>query len=190
MTALPIPKNCQLDEADIYDILARAPGWNDMSIARRQELQLDLLSALDEREINPFAESLLETAVERWRENLMATLSITSFVLPQDIESVYARLKDWTQKQKDLESERKLLLIERETAEALMANAQDFKWGKNETEREAQFRSAEPTLAKRIDDNEKLLKDAANQVALINIDVKRIEALLSYFQTKIIEVAE
>jgi hypothetical protein len=178
----------QIDVADVHDILEKLPAWNLMSIPVRQEYHLDLLGILGNREINPFSEMMLTTAVRRWRSEIMATLTITSYVVPEDIERVFGTFKHWTDQVKRLEATEGRVALIRKGEEADMASNPDFKWGKNETEREAQFRIAYPETAKLSNETEVALKDAKDMLARVEVDLKRIRYFIDFFKTTTIEV--
>jgi hypothetical protein len=131
---------------------------------------------------------MLVDAARKWRGEFMSTLTITSFVMPDEINKVFEGLKYWTLKLTELRSEKQAVQIQRTASEALMASNPEFKWGKNETEREAQVRNYAPDVCNKADEIERLLQDAINQVALLKVELERIQTLIDLFKTTSLEV--
>jgi hypothetical protein len=177
-----------LDVADIEDILEHISAWDALSQARKLEYREAFYNALYNREANPFYELMLVDAARKWRGEFMSTLTITSFVMPDEINKVFEQLKFWTVKDQELLMEKKALSNERSEAEARISTDPEFKWGKNETEREAQFRVAFPDIAKRIDANVLAIQDASNQRAMFRLELERIQTLIDLFKTTSLEV--
>jgi len=112
----------------------------------------------------------------------MAT-NILQYVTPDQVDEAYEVLIDITKKLQEkytLERDLKAQIKERE---AILSATEDFKWGRNDTEREAQSRDFSPDQWGAYDALKAEMSELQGQKRVAELEIERMNLIKSMFQT-------
>lgn len=179
-----------MDVADIDDILHNIPGYNLLKKETQGQYYLAFMNALEGMTINPFHVIMINSAIDTWRgENPMANMHITDYVTPIQVIELHDQLKSWKEKYDALLLRQKTVKEELQVAKAeLPSKDPDFKWGKNETERDAQARALLPELHEKAALVEEEIVELKGYKDQIELEIRKIGMLIAMFSTTVLPV--
>ena len=171
-----------LDMADVHNIVESMPAYKLLSDKLKTDYFLAMMHAVEGQEINPFEEIMLSEAVLIWKERRWMDTKITQWLSPEKINEVFSRMREIVEGVQKTQIIITNVKAEIEKGKAKMASAPDFKWGSNDTVRDAQIEQAMPDLTARLReakmDEQKLLDQKEIQL----LTIQQMNMLIDFFK--------
>jgi hypothetical protein len=180
-----------LDLADMEEILILTPGWMSLNQERQKEYRSVLLHVLEnfrDHDQNKFMLMLLEAGARRFRGETLMQANVFNYVSPSEVDTIYKELESLHHElvqHLDAELEAKQAIAR---ADAQMSSYIDFKWGRNDTEREAQSRENAGVFWDAFDKAVVGIKSVENRKKLQYIKLERIKLLRDLFTTNSFDI--
>ena len=171
-----------LDLADCHDICSNVSGYSLSSAKVKTELFLSLTHYIEGQEINPFYELLLADGALRWKESKLMDDKLTKWITPELINSTFARMRANIEQLHDVQVRQTEVKIALEKAKAQMGANPDFKWGANDTVRDAQIANAYPDLVTKSNALKIEAQKLSDQRELIKLDVEEINVMIDFYK--------
>lgn len=137
---------------------------------------------------NPFVLMLLEAGARRFKGELYMQTNIFNYVSPQEVLDLFEKRKEVNKELRDLYKEKADTERKISRAEVGMTRQEDFKWGRNDKERETQSREFIPKLWNELDRIKLKIDETQAKKSDLDIDKEQIELLTNLFQTGVYEV--
>jgi hypothetical protein len=116
------------------------------------------------------------------------TQNIFNYVSPDEVTTLYDHIRQCTQKLQALIVEKARAKQAIEVKNAELTEDIDFKWGRNDTERNAQSRENFPDGWKKLDTLEASVKEWEANLAIHKVGVEEIRLLRDLFMTNEYEI--
>jgi hypothetical protein len=171
-----------LDMADVHAICESMPAYKDLSTVTKTEYFLAMMHATEGQEINPFQELMLAEGVILWKERKFMDSKITTWITPEAIDKTFSRMRETVQKLQTAQVEITMAKMAVDEARAKMEDDPDFKWGKNDTEREAQVTRAYPNVVRAVKDANLKAQKLSDERELIVLDLQQIRIMIDFFK--------
>lgn len=172
----------RLDIADCHDIAESVPAYKCLSQAGKTELFLSLMNYIGGQEINPFMEITLAEGVIRWKERRIMDDKLIKWVTPELINETYSRMRACIENMQKEEVNKTKLKAELELAKAKLAATPDFKWGSNDTVRDAQIAGAFPELVKKQQDSVLAVQKLHDEKEIIQLTLDQMNMTIDFFR--------
>lgn len=137
---------------------------------------------------NYFICMLLEAGARRFRGELYMEVNVFNYVSPEEVDLIFAELEDIQDELSSAYEDETIAKQNIEKANVGLARQEDFKWGRNETEREAQSREFVPKLWNELDRVQAVIKELQGQKRIQELKLDRIKLLRDLFQTKTFDI--
>jgi hypothetical protein len=187
LLGLTIQEIKNLDMADLERILELTPGWMSLGPIIQKDYRASLqyvCETLRVESANPWILKLLEAGARRFRGELYMNANIFNYVSPEEIDDIFDKLIEIQEELDDAYADESIAKQNIEKANVGMARQEGFKWGRNETEREAQSREFVPKLWNELDRVQAVINELQGAKRIQELMLDRIELLRDMFSTK------
>jgi len=171
-----------LDMGDVHAIVESMPAYNSLSQKLKTDYFLAMMHVVEGQEINPFEELILIEAVLIWKERKIMNAKLTQWISPELINETFSRMRDCVERLQKLQLDTTKVKVELEQAKAKMGADPDFKWGSNDTVRDAQIAAKYPDIIAKLATVKLEEQKIQDEKELISLTIQQLNMTIDFFK--------